>query len=295
MKTATRSVEAEILTAAANGDAKRFLELCNLHGKDYCQTIVRMKGSRTRPMAAMSVSGSGSGRSVGSAAPTRPTPTAKAQEAGPVNRVVITRECWRDMMTALNNWWDSRETGAAMLASRDGDTVTLHAAAQPYIGDVRNVDAMSVKDGAGYAMEEARAHLGQVYGAHWHSHSPGGKAIPSEPDSFAYGLRVREELGNLFVGVITVPSEDGSRFEDVKAYLFDGKRTTPVNLEIRAEASPICARCHNALDNGEMFLLSGNGTTQSCGDCLASGDVVIESIPPGLSLPQHSGAVWAEG
>jgi hypothetical protein len=119
-----------------------------------------------------------------------------------------------------------------MLATRNGNEILLHETAQPYFGDIRSEKAMVVKDSAGLAMEEARAHLGQVYGAYWHSHGPESKALPSPQDEFAFGQRERKELGGAFAALIILESEDRAGFADVRAFVSQGGKMHPATLEV---------------------------------------------------------------
>lgn len=156
------------------------------------------------------------------------------QTSGAVTTIVLTRRCWNGILKAYDEWGgDGRECGAAMLATREGNEIFLHETAEPYFGDVRNERAMAVKDSAGYAMEDARSHLGQVYGGFWHTHPPTSRALPSPEDQFAFGLRERKELGGTFAALIMQEREDRAGFADVKAYVSQGGKMYPAaTLEV---------------------------------------------------------------
>jgi hypothetical protein len=170
----------------------------------------------------------------------RSTTSSTAAGSQRVSNVVITATGWRTIQSVLNQYEDSEtETGGCLLCSRDGDTIYVHEMSWPHVGDYRTVDAMQVRDGAGFAMEEARQNMGieWVYGGLLHTHPRGG-TTPSIQDELAFSVRARKSLGDTFTALIVAPRdhEFGRSYDQIGAYVcqkINGQhRTVPVGLTI---------------------------------------------------------------
>jgi len=148
----------------------------------------------------------------------------------PVNRVVVTAQAWRGILAILDEWWDGRECGGCLLVSRDGATVTVHEMTSPYLGHYRTETEMKVYDAGGFQREADRQALGVpwIYGGLLHSHGAGSQPIPSEADKLGFSVRTRASLGDLYIGLISVPEDNGYgvSFRNIRAYacqLIDGR------------------------------------------------------------------------
>jgi hypothetical protein len=166
--------------------------------------------------------------------------TSSATTSSRVTHVVITRSGWQTILSVMNQYEDAdRETGGCLLCSREGGTIYVHETTWPGIDDYRTVDEMQVRDGAGFALEEARQSMGVnwIYAGLIHSH-PLGTTLPSKQDEIAFAARARKALGDTFTGLIVVPRdhEFGRSYDDIAAYVcqrINGRhQTVPVRLTI---------------------------------------------------------------
>jgi hypothetical protein len=78
---------------------------------------------------------------------------------------------------------------------------------------------------------ETAVPLPHYYCASLHTHPVGSKPIPSDADSYAWGVRAKKEIGNLFLGLIVVP-EDGGIFhaQNMRAYITEPRWQQGANL-----------------------------------------------------------------
>jgi proteasome lid subunit RPN8/RPN11 len=198
----------------------------------------RQLGTRAEPHW-QRVKGKGVENFFGTPRGRRSKPSASATTSPRVTDVVITRSGWQTILSVMGQFQDDRETGGCLLCSREGNTIYVHETTWPGIDDHRTVDEMQVKDGAGFALEEARQSMGVnwIYAGLIHSH-PRGTTLPSKADEIAFAARARQALGDTFTGLIVVPRdhEFGRTFDDIAAYVcqrINGRhQTVPVRLTI---------------------------------------------------------------
>lgn len=163
--------------------------------------------------------------------------------AGTIQKVVLTRTGYKTIRNILREYEDGWELMMPLMVSRDGDTLTVHEAVNPYGSGhmgYRTETSTQVRMDAGYALEDYRQENGIDHraGGFLHTHPYDGNTTPSGADEHVLKANTRKELGGICLGIISAPvirGTDTDWMENMSAYIAADGREHVYPVAIEAE------------------------------------------------------------